>query len=409
MDVDVRRPRSAALDGLRGITMVGFMAYHFGATGLTGAWTGVNLFFVLSGFLIVRLLERERLATGHVDARAFYVRRARRLVPALVALLTVVTTWAVFWADPARRRGIGGDVLASLGFVQNWRLIALDDRSFGDALDPTPLRHVWTLAIEEQFYLLAPLLLGLLALTLRSRPARAGALVALAGLSAWWAAHLGLENAAGLSRVSYGTDTRVQAILVGAALGVLLARRPTWLPAPASPVLPAAGAVALVVTGAAFVVASPDSTTMYGLGGMLALALVQAVLVAAVADPGTRTRHGSSSRPNALARVLGWSPFAYAGRRSYGLYLWHWPIHLWLTPSLLGSTWAAGVAGMLVTFALAHLSWRYLEEPVLRAGIRGILPNARSRVTAAALPLVLLALVAAVVLRGSPAAGALGY
>lgn len=398
MDVDVQRPRSAALDGIRGLAMVGFMAYHFGATVLTGAWTGVNVFFVLSGFLIVRLLERERMRTGRVDARAFYLRRARRLLPALLSLLAVVTIWAVFWADPARRRTLGGDVLASLGFVQNWRLIALEDRYFGNMLDPSPLRHVWTLAIEEQFYLLAPLLLGILALLLRSRPARAIALLALAGLSAWWTARLGLHDAADLGRLYYGTDTRVQALLVGAALGVLLAQRPSWLPRPQSPVLVGAGALALAGTAYAFVTVSPWSSVMYNSGGILGLALVQAVLIAAVADLGS-----AAASPNAVARVLGWAPFAYAGKRSYALYLWHWPVHLWLTPALIGSTRAAGALGMVVTFVIAHLSWRYLEEPVIRGGIRGLMPNAGNRLLAGAVPIAVLALVASVVLRSSPA------
>jgi peptidoglycan/LPS O-acetylase OafA/YrhL len=398
MGVDARRPRSAALDGLRGVTVFAFLASAFAPTAVTGAWTGVNLFFVLSGFLVVRLLERERMRSGHVDVRAFYLRRARRLLPALVTLLSVVTVWAVFWADRARRRSLGEYVLASLGFVQNWRLIALDG-SVGSAADPTPLGHVWAVAVAGQLSVLAPVVVGLLALLLGSRPARAAALLGLAVLSAWWTVHLAAGGAP-LSRVHHGTDACLQAFLVGAALGDLLARRPRWLPEP-NPRLAAAAGVALAISAAAFAALSP-SVAASRFGVTLGLAVVQAVLVAALADPGTPARHGLETRSDVLGRVLGWAPFAYAGRRAYGLYLWHWPVHLWLTPSLLGSRWAAGAAGVLVTFAVADLSWRFLEEPVIRGGIRAVLPNARSRLVASALPIAVLALVAVVVLRGAP-------
>ncbi len=374
---------SPALDGVRGLFMLCFMAFHFGATWLTGAWVGINLFFVLSAFLITRLLVEERITTGTVDVLAFYRRRARRLLPALFLVLAFVITYAALLADDTVRRKIGGDVLATLGYVMNWRLVAEGDQYFGDHGGASPLRHAWTLAIEEQFYVLVPfVVLGLMTLV---RTRRAMTLVLLAGAvtSAVWTAVLGFHDSSDYPRLYYGTDTRAQALFVGAALGVWLAPgrsgRPPRLP---RPVVLGAGAVGVVSSAVSMFVVGPYSAWMFNAGGMLAFAVGSALLVVACVD----------ERPNGVRSVLGWAPLAHVGRLSYGLYLWHWPIRLMLGPERLGGSVAlAFVVDTALTLLVAQLSYRYVERPVIKRGARGLVPSLRTPAVAVVVPVLVLA------------------
>lgn len=367
---------SPALDGVRGLFMLGFMAFHFGVTWLTGAWVGINLFFVLSAFLITRILVEERVTRGDIDAIAFYKRRARRLLPALFLVLGFIVAYAFLWADETVRRKIGGDVLATLGYVMNWRLIAEGDQYFGTQGGASPLRHAWTLAIEEQFYVLVPfVILGLMVLV-RSR--RLITLVLLLGavVSAVWTAVLGFHDASDYPRVYYGTDARAQALFVGAALGVWLApgangRIPTF----PRPVVLGAGVVGVLTSIGAFVVVGPYSAWMFNLGGMLFFALGAALLVLACAD----------ERPSWVHTVFGWRPLAYVGRLSYGLYLWHWPI--WLAfgdGRIVGDATVNFVVCAVLTVGVAHLSYQYVERPVMRKGVRGLFPSVRTAPNVAA-------------------------
>lgn len=367
---------SPALDGVRGLFMLCFMAFHFGATWLGGAWVGINLFFVLSAFLITRLLVEEKMVHGDIDAIAFYRRRARRLLPALFLVLGFVVTYAFLWADETVRRTISGDVLATLGYVMNWRLIAEGDQYFGTQGGASPLRHAWTLAIEEQFYVLVPfVILGLMALA-RSR--RLITLVLLVGAvaSAVWTAVLGFHDAGDYPRVYYGTDTRAQALFVGAALGVWLAPGANGrVPTLSRPVVVASGVVGAVSSIGAFFVVGPYSAWMFNLGGMLVFALGAALLVLACAD----------ERPSWVHTVFGWRPLAHAGRLSYGLYLWHWPI--WLAfgnGRLTGNVLVELVLCSALTVVIAHLSYTHVERPVIRKGVRGLFPRLRTPLGAAA-------------------------
>ena len=374
---------SPALDGVRGLFMLCFMAFHFGVTWLTGAWVGINLFFVLSAFLITRLLVEEKITSGGIDAIAFYTRRARRLLPALFLVLGFVLVYAVLWADDTVRRKIGGDVTATLGYVMNWRLISEGDQYFGTQGGATPLRHAWTLAIEEQFYVLVPfVILGLMALV-RSRRAITLVLVVGAVLSAVWTAVLGFHDASDYPRVYYGTDARAQALFLGAALGVWLAPgRSGAVPTFPRPVVLGAGVIGVVTSIGAFVVVGPYSAWMFNLGGMFFFAVGAALLVLACAD----------ERPSWVNTVFGWRPLAYAGRLSYGLYLWHWPI--WLAfgnRRLVDNGIANFVICSVLTVGIAHLSYQYIERPVIKKGVRGLFPTLRTRAVAVVVPVVLLA------------------
>ncbi|NYF97833.1 acyltransferase family protein [Janibacter cremeus] len=361
---------SPALDGVRGLFMLCFMAYHFGVDQLAGMWVCINLFFVLSAFLITRILVEEKVSRGDIDAIAFYKRRARRLLPALFLVLGFIVTYAFLWADETVRRTIGGDVLATLGYVMNWRLIAEGDQYFGTQGGASPLRHAWTLAIEEQFYVLVPFVI--LALMVLARSRRLITLVLLLGavVSAVWTAVLGFHDASDFPRVYYGTDARAQALFIGAALGVWLApgangRVPTF----SRPVVTGAGIVGVVSSVGSFLLVGPYSGWMFNAGGMFFFALGSALLVIACVD----------ARPSWVHTVFGWRPLAHAGRMSYGLYLWHWPIWLAFGNGRLSDSAVVNFAVCAVlTVGVAHLSYTYVERPIIAKGVRGLFPSVRS-------------------------------
>ncbi|WP_277454247.1 acyltransferase family protein [Janibacter sp. DB-40] len=367
---------SPALDGVRGLFMLCFMAYHFGVDQLAGMWVCINLFFVLSAFLITRILVEEKVTRGDIDALAFYKRRARRLLPALFLVLGFIVTYALLWADETVRRAIGGDVLATLGYVMNWRLIGEGDQYFGTQGGASPLRHAWTLAIEEQFYVFVPfVILGLMVLA-RSRRLITLVLFLGAVASAVWTAMVGFHDASDYPRVYYGTDTRAQALFIGAALGVWLAPGATGrIPTFSRPVVMAAGIIGVASSVGSFLLVGPYSGWMFNAGGMFFFALGSALLVIACVD----------DRPSWVHTVFGWRPLAHAGRLSYGLYLWHWPI--WLAfgnDRLTGNAVVNFAVCAALTVGIAHLSYTYVERPVIKKGVRGLFPSVRSASGAAA-------------------------
>lgn len=394
-----RYTHSAALDGVRGLFMIAFVTYHFGATFLSGMWVSINFFFVLSGFLITRLLVEERHRWGRIDVLAFYRRRIRRLLPALLALLTAVAAYGMFVAPTWHRKAIGGDILATLGYVMNWRLVEQGDQYFFNRDVPSLLRHAWTLAIEEQYYIVAPLLLAAIFAVLRTRQARVVALLLGALMLALWAAHVGFHELSDYPRAYYGTDMRGSALFVGSALGVALAVRPggELVRMPSRWVGPL-GWGGLVLLLLSFFLISPFSPWMWNQGGLLLNSLVTAGIVAALADP----------RPNLLARTLSVRPLVWLGVRTYGLYLWHWPLALLLDFTPVGNRLTSGILGCTATVALAAVSYRYLEKPVLRSGVRGLLPRTRRPLLWAVTPVLALVLVAVMGLRPNPSFADLG-
>jgi peptidoglycan/LPS O-acetylase OafA/YrhL/lysophospholipase L1-like esterase len=352
-----------ALDGLRGLAVLAVVLYHAGLAAVPGGFLGVDLFFVLSGFLITSLLVLEWRARGRIDLPAFWARRARRLLPALLLVLVAVGLLDRFGGD-GTPQATRGDVLATLAYVQNWHLLAGGTGYFEQAALPSSLQHAWSLSIEEQFYLVWPILLGaLLAARGLRRAARLrltlAVTVAGAGVSA---AVMAALHPAGAdpSRVYYGTDTRACSLLIGAALAVGLALRPDARPAGVLPVvLGWVGAGALVVLWAR---ADGDSDLLYR-GGMPLGEVAAALVIAAVA-----------LRPAApLARVLAWRPLRLLGVVSYGVYLWHWPLFGLLTAARTGLHGPALLAVRLASTLLAAVvSYVLVERPLRR-------PAARSR------------------------------
>jgi peptidoglycan/LPS O-acetylase OafA/YrhL len=337
------------------------MAFHAGVSWLPGGFLGVDAFFVLSGFLITSLLLRERLATGRIALGAFWGRRARRLLPALLLVLVVVAVAGRWLLDPETVHLLRADSLAALFYVANWRMLLRGHGGyFAATASPSPLEHTWSLGIEEQFYLFWPLLLLLLLL----RKARLRALIGLClagALASAVAAAALFHPGADPSRVYYGTDTRVQALLIGAALAAVLALRP---PADLGPRrlarLSRTGAVAALAgalaTGWAWTHAGGTSRWLYT-GGFLAVAVATAALIAHIALAPT----------GGTARLLSVPPLPAIGRISYGLYLWHWPVYQAATAERTGQAGVRLLAlRVAITVVVALASYLLLEQPIRR-------------------------------------------
>ncbi|WP_265446775.1 acyltransferase family protein [Flexivirga meconopsidis] len=359
-------PHLPALDGIRGVLVIFLLTYHFGIDRLQGAWLTLNVFFVLSGFLIVRLLVAERVTTGKLRFGAFYARRARRLFPALGALLLTVLVWGFLFASDAQRGPLRWDVLATMGYFMNWRLISQSNQYFVQFTEPSMLQHTWSLSVEEQFYLVAPLLVLGLTAWLRSRRALVAVFVGLAVVSALWMAYVGVGSEVARSHTYYGTDTRAQSLLLGAALGAWLAPRAagdrTPMPRFGKQTVQYVGWTALAISVIGFVVADPQTNLMTR-GGMFALSIAMVAWVWAAAD----------DRIGPLQRALAVPPLAALGRISYGCYLWHWPIGLWLAQAMPDDGAAVRVVlGFALTIGIAVLSYQRLELPVRREGLRAI-------------------------------------
>jgi peptidoglycan/LPS O-acetylase OafA/YrhL len=337
--VDVAGPRIPhlrPLDGLRGVAVLAVVIFHFSPDVAPGGFLGVDVFFVLSGFLITSLLVTEHARTRHIHLRAFWVRRARRLFPALLLVLLAVGLYALLKADSFEVRSLRDDGLSALFYVANWRFIA-SGQSYIDqflGLGPSPLRHTWSLAIEEQYYLVWPLVVGGLGVWVTRRRARGSMLalrpvivvgcVVLAVASSVLMAVLH-EPGADPSRVYYGTDTRAHLLLLGSALGAASAGLVAVAGVRLRQVVVVAGCIGAVGLGVLFATVDAQDTWLYR-GGYFVFAVLIMVMIVAAGQPGR----------NPLAWVLGTRPLVGLGLISYGVYLWHWPIAVWVTGARTG-------------------------------------------------------------------------
>jgi peptidoglycan/LPS O-acetylase OafA/YrhL len=341
------------LDGVRAVAVTGVVLYHAGVSWMPGGFLGVDVFFVLSGYLITSLLLAERGRTGRVNLKRFWGGRARRLLPALalVVLFSLIAASTIARDDLARTRG---DAIASAVFMTNWDLILQSHSYFNAFGRPSLLQHLWSLAVEEQFYLVWPLLLvGGLKWLGERRMFALTALGAIASAVAMWALY---DPDRDPSRVYYGTDTRSSTLLVGALLAFAwpAARMRAEVSPRARSVLDGIGVAALLGVIAVFWRVSDYEPWLYR-GGFLLVAVCAGVLVGVVSHPAAR-----------LGDALGWAPLRWVGKRSYGIYLWHWPV-MELTRARIDVPWHGPllvVAQVAVTVALAALSYRYVEMPV---------------------------------------------
>ena len=367
-----------ALDGVRALAILGVIAYHLGAGWASGGYLGVDLFFVLSGFLITSLLLEEKSSRGRIGLGAFWGRRARRLLPALFLVLVAVSVYAVAngrFSSPTSGGaaidlgGLRGDALATLAYVANWHAIFSHQSYFTQFSTPSPLTHTWSLAIEEQFYLLWPLVIVALVRLSPRRWRRVGLGLCVAGAGASMLAMAVLYRpGVDPSRIYYGTDTRAFDLLVGAALAFVAAARPQ--PGPrARAALHRVSPVALVALGALWATAGTSAglprSWMFE-GAFLGCAVLAGLVIADVRqlDQGP------------LARVLSTPPLRWIGTISYGLYLWHWPVIVYLNHPRTGLD-GAGLDGARIglTFALATASYYLVERPIRRASFAGTRPR----------------------------------
>jgi peptidoglycan/LPS O-acetylase OafA/YrhL len=347
-----RLPYVAALDGVRALAVAGVVLYHAGVVWMPGGFLGVDVFFVLSGFLITSLLLAERRETGQIDLMAFWIRRGRRLLPAAFLVIAVsMFVVAVFLpADLARTRG---DAIASFAYVNNWHQVFADHSYFVAFDRPSLLQHLWSLAVEEQFYLLWPLALGLCLTKLRMRGTVVLAAVAALGSALLMAVLFSPGHDP--SRVYYGTDTHASGLLVGVVLAFLWPLGRLRTPRHGSAVLVLDGAAIVGIAGVVLAMATwTDYEPWVYRGGLLVLAAAAALLIAAVSHPACR-----------VGGWLGTQPLRWIGERSYGIYLWHWPVMALTRPGIdVDAPHPLLVLGQVaVTVALAAASYRWVERP----------------------------------------------
>lgn len=338
-------PRVAALDGLRGLAVAAVVLFHTRSSPLAGGYLGVDVFFVLSGFLITGLLLAEANRDRRISLGQFWLRRARRLAPALLLLLLAV---AVFRLVQPQQTGasLRAEILAALTYTTNWLQILQGNDYFAQFGPESPLLHTWSLAIEEQFYILFALLM--VWAVVRRRLAHRSLLLLLTVLTVCSVATMVWASAAGnITWAYYGTLPRLQALLIGAMLAVVLRDRPDLAKGRSGQVV--AGWIGLA--GLAILMAAPFGDMFRG--GYTLAALLTACLVWSALGSGP------------VASILAWRPLALLGVISYGVYLWHWPILLWVQgedPVPVGAqAWA-----IVLTIGIAVVSYRFVEAPIRR-------------------------------------------
>ena len=352
--------RMPALDGLRGLAVAAVVAFHTGH--LRGGWLGVDMFFVLSGFLITGLLLKERTTEGTISLPAFWRRRALRLLPALAFVLVAVAVYARWYALPRELHQLRVDVVSTLTYSANWVSVAGHRGYWAQYALPSPLAHTWSLAIEEQFYLLWPLVV-VAVLGRRSARPRVGALAIVCAAGALVSAVVAIALAFGgadPSRLYAGTDTRASALLLGAFAAVVAARhgpirskvaRRAWQTG-------AIGGAALIAV--AMVELDGRRDLVYR-GGLVLCSVAAASIVWSVAQP----------EAGLLGRALSWRPLRALGAISYGVYLWHWPVIVFLRPPRCHITgWPLTILQVVCTLAFATFSYVVIERPLRTGGLR---------------------------------------
>lgn len=351
-----------AIDGLRAVAVIAVMLYHLGFKWIPGGFLGVDLFFVISGYVITRLLLDSIQRSGGLDLRAFYVARIRRLLPPLVFMIITTTIFVGFWAPDTMRRFLGDAPFALFGGM-NWWLVFRETDYFEAIGRPPLLQHTWSLGVEAQFYLVWPLIL-LLVLRYFGKNKIPGAALLIAAFSGIALLVVSLQiDAASTTKVShvyFGTDTHSIGLFLGAALAV------RWIPQnlqetvtrKAQDFIDGIGIVGFLGIIAAFLFIDENDPTLYKLAFPLA-GIFGCAIITSIVHPASR-----------FAPILSSKPFVWIGERSYAIYLWHWVVFQVTRPDydLEGSQWALYTLRVLIVFALADISLRLVELPV-RTGL----------------------------------------
>jgi peptidoglycan/LPS O-acetylase OafA/YrhL len=353
-----------AIDGLRAVAVIAVMFYHLGFTWIPGGFLGVDLFFVISGYVITRLLLDSIAQSGGLDLRGFYIARARRLLPALVFMLVSTTIAIGIWAPDTIKRLLI-DTPFSLSGTMNWWLVARHQDYFEAIGRPPLLQHTWSLAVEAQFYFVWPLILYFILKRFGKKniPLASLAIAAASGIALLLVSFsLDASNASKVSHVYFGTDTHSIGLFLGAALAV------SWIPQnfttqvskKAQDFIDGVGFLGFVGILAAFLLINENQPTLYKIAFPLA-GLCGAAIIMSVVHPASR-----------FAPVLQNPVFLWIGERSYAIYLWHWVIFQVTRPSvdLAGKEWALYSLRILIVLALSDISLRYVELPIRRGVIQ---------------------------------------
>jgi peptidoglycan/LPS O-acetylase OafA/YrhL len=351
-----------AIDGLRAVAVIAVMLYHLGFNWIPGGFLGVDLFFVISGYVITRLLLDSIQRSGGLDLRAFYGARIRRLLPPLVFMIITTTIVVGFWAPDTMRRFLGDTPFALFGGM-NWWLVFRQTDYFEAIGRPPLLQHTWSLGVEAQFYLVWPLIL-LLVLRYFGKNKIPGAALLIAAFSGIALLLVSLQidaaNTSKISHVYFGTDTHSIGLFLGAALAV------SWIPQnlqetvtrKAQDFIDGIGIVGFLGIIAAFLFIEESDPTLYKIAFPLA-GICGCAILTSIVHPASR-----------FAPILSSKPFVWIGERSYAIYLWHWVVFQVTRPDfdLEGSEWALYTLRVLIVFALADISLRLVELPV-RTGL----------------------------------------
>lgn len=356
----------AALDGIRTVAVFLVLLFHVSAPRFAAGYIGVDIFFVLSGYLITAGLMRETGRDGRINLGNFWLRRFKRLMPAALLTLTAVTVWMLWLAPLYQIRSVSADLWWTLLYVANWHLMTANSY-FSDTGSPSPLVHMWSLAVEEQFYVVWPLVLlatlGVVLLITRARRAseRLSHVKLFGHVAGWLTLVLIIASALTMSlvfdpalpdRAYMGTDAKAFEPLLGALVAILLTNPAikSWLGRHHQ--LLAWSGVAVMVVLFPFLDGPPE---LYYTWGALAFSLGALLLIVGLV---------LAQGEGVLAKVLGWEPIAYLGRISYGLYLWHWPLAIWIIGDREGFRWIRAIAVIALTVVAAVLSYHLVEMPV---------------------------------------------
>lgn len=345
-----------ALDGLRALAVIGVLLFHAGH--LDGGFLGVDAFFALSGFLITSLLIREADTHGRVDLVGFWGRRFRRLLPAVVVLLVVTMLWARWFGTPAEWAGVRSDGPWAQAYLANWHQISSSTGYWESFNDPPLLNHLWSLAIEEQFYVVWPLVVAVMWRWWR-RPHVVLLTVCLVATAASVITMIVLYDGGDPTRVYMGTDTRASSILVGAAAATAPAQR-LWhhLARIMGRGVEVMLALLVAVMGAMWVFTDGASSPSLYRGGLLLHSVLATVVVALCAQIGGRGRRGVSA-------ALSWKPLVLVGALSYSLYLWHWPLYAVLSPARTGwDGWSLTAVRLAASLVVGLASFHLVEQRI---------------------------------------------
>lgn len=350
------------LDSLRGLAILGVILYHINFNWMPGGFLGVTVFFVLSGYLITDILAMEWKRNKRIDLKKFWLSRARRLLPGMLVMLVITLAWITIFHSSLLEK-MRGDSLAALFYVSNWWYIYHKLSYFDNFNQISPLNHFWSLAVEEQFYVVWPFIISL-GLYYIKKQSRMILLICLGAFASALAMAILYEPGVDPSRIYYGTDTRAFSLLIGAVLALVWPsnRLANKIIPKARFILDVVGGIALIIILVMFWKTNQYDPFLYK-GGMVLLSIATALLVANLAHPASR-----------IAQFLRFRPLRWVGIRSYGIYLWHYPILTLTTPKVNGGDFSIirAILQFLLIILIAQISWKFIEKPIRQGALRNI-------------------------------------